>query len=228
MTKKLVVFDVDGTFLNSQLLYDKTVLEYSRAKGLPEPCLKTIHHGYGDPHAHDFGWGVSKDEQMRHMIETMVLADKYSMSGDPQHTPPFFDGAHQTFTYLKDAGYTLAIITSKPEEPLLHLLEYHGARDIFSAHRTFDDIARRNVREKPEPDMLHSVMRELDFEPQSTVMVGDTTMDIRMGLSANTHTIGVTWGAHTKEHLAGAGAHYIVETSLGDVAEVVEKIFDTV
>ncbi|MBU6474952.1 MAG: HAD-IA family hydrolase [Alphaproteobacteria bacterium] len=222
---KLIVFDVDGTFLNSQVLYDRTVLEYSAAQGLPAPCLRTIHLGYGDPHAHDFGWGVSKDEQLRHMIETMVLADKYSMSGAPEHTPPFFDGAQHVFERLKNAGYTLAIVTSKPEAPLLHLLDYHNARNVFSAHRTFDDIERRNEREKPEPDMLRSVMRELDFSPEDTVMVGDTTMDIRMGRSANTHTIGVTWGAHTKEHLVEAGAHYIVETGLGDVAQVVEKIF---
>ncbi len=222
---KLIVFDVDGTFLNSQILYDRTVLEYSRANELPEPSLTALHHGYGDPHAHDFGWGVSKDEQLRHMIETMILADKYSMSGAPEHTPPFFDGAHQTFARLKNAGYTLAIVTSKPEAPLLHLLDFHGARDVFSAHRTHDDISRRNEREKPAPDMLRSIMRELDFKPQDTVMIGDTTMDIRMGLGASASTIGVTWGAHPKEHLAEAGAHCIVETGLGDVPPAIENIF---
>jgi phosphoglycolate phosphatase len=57
-------------------------------------------------------------------------------------------------------------------------------------------------------------------------MIGDTTMDIRMGRSAGTHTIGVTWGAHLKEHLVEAGAHHIVETKVPDVAPVIKKIFE--
>jgi len=223
---KLVVFDVDGTILNSQAVYDKAVLEYSRAQGLPDPCLTTIKHGYGDPHKHDFGWGVSREEQIRHMYETMILADKYSMSGAPEHTPELYEGVPEFLTHLKNIGYTLAIVTGKPEAPLLHLLEQHGVRDHFSAHRTHDDIARRKEREKPQPDMLHSVMRELKFKPENTVMIGDTTMDIRMGRFAGTHTIGVTWGAHLKEHLVDAGAHYIVETKVPDVAPVIKKIFE--
>ena len=225
---KLVVFDVDGTFLNSQALYDKTVIEYSRAQGLPDPCITTIRHGYGDPTAHDFGWGVSPEEQVRHMLASCELNDKYSMSGDPRYTPDLFNGVPESLTHLKGAGHTLAIITSKPEEPLLHLLDYHNIRHLFSTHRSYDDVQRRNEREKPQPDMLHSVMRELKFEPPDTVMVGDTTMDIRMGRSANAHTIGVTWGAHRKEDLQSAGAHHIVDTAFSDVVHTIKKIFNQV
>ncbi len=223
---KLIVFDVDGTILNSQAMYDKVVLEYSRTNELPEPCLKTIRHGYGDPHAHDFGWGVSREEQFHHMIQTMILTDKYSMSGEAHHTPELYEGVPESLTRLKDIGHTLAIITSKPEAPLLHLLDIHKVRHFFSAHRAHDDIARRKEREKPQPDMLHSVMRELKFTPKDTVMIGDTTMDICMGRSAGTHTIGVTWGAHPKEHLEEAGAHHIVDTEFNDVTHVIKKIFN--
>ena len=156
---KLVVFDVDGTFLDSQSHYNAAVLEYSAAQGLPQPCLKTIQRGYGDPHAHDFGWGVNKDEQFHHMIQTMILADKHSMSGIPARTPALFEAAADIFKHLKDDGFTLAIVTGKPEAPLLHLLDHHGVRDVFSAHRTHDDIKRRGEREKPAPDMLMSVMQ---------------------------------------------------------------------
>lgn len=222
---KLIVFDVDGTILNSQAMYDNVVLEYSRAQGLPVPCLKTIRHGYGDPYAHDFGWGVSREEQVQHMIATCVLTDKYSMSGEPHHTPALFSGVTESLDHLKESGHTLALITSKPEAPLLHLLDLHGIRKFFSAHRAQDDVRRRNEREKPQPDMLHSVMRELKFIPKDTVMIGDTTMDILMGKSAGAHTIGVTWGAHPKEHLQNAGAHYIVETAFHDVIHTIKKIF---
>ena len=221
----LIVLDVDGTILNSWAMYEKAIIEYSRAQGLPDPNIETIRHGYGDPRAHDFGWGVSREEQVRHMNGTYALHDKYAMSGEPHYTPELFLGVSESLVHLKDNGHTLALITSKPEAPLLHLLDRHDVRKLFSAHRSYDDIKRRNEPEKPAPDMLRSVMRELKFTPQDTVMVGDTTMDIRMGRSAETHTIGVTWGAHPKEYLQEAGAHHIVETEFNDVVHTIRRIF---
>lgn len=222
---KLIVFDCDGTFLNSQALGDKIVGEYSLAHGLPIPDFEKIRHGYGDPYNHDFGWGVSREEQVRHMIASWELFDELSQSGRPEHTPQLFDGVPESLAHLKKNGYTLSIITSKPEKPLLHLLEMHNIGHFFTAHRTSDDIKRRNQREKPHPDMLHNMMEELEFGPADTVMIGDTTMDIRMGCLAGTHTIGVTWGAHPREHLTDAGAHHIVDTKFNDLPRTIKKVF---
>ena len=223
---KLIVFDVDGTILDSQPMGEKIVLEYSRARGLSDPDMEKIRHGYGDPYNHDFGWGVSKDDQFRHMVASWELVDKLSLSGKPEYTPDLYPGVMDTLPQLKKDGHTLAIITSKPEAPLLHLLKMHNVGHFFSSHRTSDDIKRRGQREKPHPDMLHGMMEELKFGPLDTVMIGDTTMDIRMGRSAGTHTIGVTWGAHPKAHLADAGAHHIVDTHFNDVAHTIKKIFE--
>ncbi len=222
---KLVVFDVDGTILDSWGNYEKIVMEYSRNNGLPIPCFETIKAGYGHSHAHDFGWGVDRDEQWRHMNETFQIHTKYEMSGDPQHTPSLFDGVEEALVHLKDLGHTLALITSKSEAPLLHLLEYHNLGRLFSARRAIDDVARRGEKEKPEPDMLHSVMRELKFPSGETVMVGDTTMDVRMGLAAGAHVIGVAWGAHPKAHLVDAGAHHVIEEKFSDVVPTIGRIF---
>ncbi|MCE9507504.1 MAG: HAD family hydrolase [Alphaproteobacteria bacterium] len=222
---KLLVFDVDGTILNSWGGYERVVMDYSQERGLPRPCFETIKKGYGNAHAHDFGWGVGRDEQWQHMLETFRIAERHEMSGDPRHTPQLFDGAGESLIHLKDLGHTLAIITSKAEAPLLHLLEHHKIARLFSAHRSINDVTRRGEKEKPAPDMLHSVMRELGFAPEGTVMVGDTTMDVRMGRAADAHTIGVTWGTHPKEYLADAGAHHIVETVFGDVVRTVKGIF---
>jgi phosphoglycolate phosphatase len=222
---KLAVFDVDGTILDSFGLYERVTLEYSREQGLPAPCLATIRRGYGDPHNHDFKWGVPRAEQITHLHATFAMVDAWSMSREADKTPLLFDGVTDGLKDLKNKGYTLAIVTSKPEAPLLHLLDHHGIRGLFSAHRAWDDIKRRGEKEKPEPDMLRSVMNELSFVAADTVMIGDTTMDIRMGRSAQARTIGVTWGTHLREDLEGAGAHHIVDTRFDDVVATIGRTF---
>jgi len=216
---KLVVFDIDGTILNSWGFFEKLVLDYSDKSNLPKPCIDTIALGYGDPNSHDFGWGVSKPEQLEHLHSIWKIADKESLV----HIPELFKGTEDTLIHLKDTGHTLAIVTAKPEAPLMEMLEHHGLYTLFSAHRTGCDRKKRNEKEKPAPDMLNSVMRELNFVPDETFMIGDTTMDIGMGLNANTETIGVTWGAHSKELLVGAGAHHIVETEVADIVPIIKE-----
>ncbi len=225
---KLIVFDVDGTFLDSYKLFKKVILEYSNDHGLPPPCFTTIAHGYGNPLEHDFGWGVSREEQKKHLFASFDRTNECFMSGDSEYTPKLFSGTEESFTHLKDTGHTLAIITSKPKAPLFHLMKHYNLNKFFSAQRNYDDITNLNLREKPAPDMLQSIMKELKFTPEETVMIGDTTMDIQMGLSAGTHTIGVTWGTHLKEHLINAGAHHTIETRFSDVVPAIEKVFDKI
>jgi phosphoglycolate phosphatase len=223
--KGLIVFDVDGTILDSYTLFEKVILDYSKEKGLPDPCLESIRFGYSDPRSHDFKWGVTPDEQFDHLINIFNLMDDWSMSGEAARTPGLFEGVEEALMQLRDIGHTLAIVTSKPEAPLLHLLEYHRLGSLFAAHRNWNDITRRGEKEKPEPDMLLSVMRELDFDPKDTVMVGDTIMDVKMGRKAGTHTIGVAWGMHPVSHLNDAGAHHIADTHFRHVVGTVKKIF---
>ena len=221
----LIVFDVDGTILDSYTLFEAAIAHYSERNKMPYPNYEAIRHGYSDPMNFDFAWGVPREEQMRHLGEAFMLTDAWSMSGDKNRTPLLFAGVEEALLRLKDDNHRLAIVTSKPEAPLLHLLEMHGVHNLFEAHRTWDDITKRKEREKPEPDMLLSVMRQLGEDPANTVMVGDTIMDVKMGLAAKTHTIGVTWGMHPVQHLIDAGAHHIIDAPFTDIVPVVKKIF---
>jgi phosphoglycolate phosphatase len=222
---RLVVFDVDGTILDSFGHYAKAVAEYSAANNLPHPCLDTIKLGYGAPHAHDFKWGVSREDQYRHLMGTFEMSSGWETSGDPLKKPALFDGVADMLADLKTLGYVIGIVTSRPSDALVHTLEHHGVLHYFSGVRTSCDIKRRGEREKPEPDQLQSVMRELSFDPKDTVMIGDTVMDIKMGRAAGTHTIGVTWGVHPRDHLEQAGAHHIIDSHVADIKEFLRKIF---
>ncbi len=219
---KLVVFDIDGTILDSFAVFERAVAQYSRDNNLPMPCMDTIKLGYGEPHAHDFKWGVDRDTQLRHLYGTFKLADIWATSGDMAHMPPLYDGTLDLLTALKDGGHQLAIVTSKPSGPLAHMLDHYRLNNYFSAIRTSCDIRARGEAEKPAPDQLASVMRELKRGADESVMIGDTVMDIKMGRAAGACAIGVTWGAHPREHLEAAGAHRIVDTRVTDIIHALE------
>jgi len=221
----LIVFDVDGTILDSYTLFERAITHYSEQNNMPMPDYEAIRHGYSDPLKFDFKWGIPLEHQEKHLGSVFTLVDQWSMAGLPENTPQLFAGVEESLKRLRDEGHRLAIVTSKPEAPLLHLLELHGVGDMFEAHRTWDDIIRRGEKEKPQPDMLLSVMRELDVDPRDTVMVGDTIMDVKMGRNAKTHTIGVAWGMHPVQHLVDAGAHHIIDTPFTEIVPVVKKIF---
>lgn len=219
--RKLVVFDVDGTLLDSFSLYGRAVEEYSRAQNLPQPCLETIKMGYGHPYDHDFKWGVSREEQVRHLYATFKIVDGWSTSGDPAFVPPLFANVGTLLADLHARGHELAIVTSKPSLPLAATLKHYKLDHYFCAIRTSCDVKGRGEAEKPAPDQLLSIMRERKATADVTVMIGDTTMDMRMGRGAGATAIGVTWGVHPRDHLLQAGAHHIIDTHAGDLLHVV-------
>ena len=125
---------------------------------------------------------------------------------------------------LKKMGYTLGIVTSKPSEPMYKVLKYYNLENIFSSIRTSCDVHKRGEKEKPAPDQLLSLVNELQFNTSSTIMIGDTTMDIEMGLNAGSHTIGVTWGNHCQNRLKEAGAHKIVSKDFDELLQNIINI----
>ena len=89
---------------------------------------------------------------------------------------------------LGDAGFLLGIATGKGSRGLLATLETHGITGLFHTLQTADTAPG-----KPNPDMLFNAMKETGAEPENTAMIGDTTFDMEMAVSAGTLAVGVSW-----------------------------------
>ncbi|MHA1569116.1 MAG: HAD-IA family hydrolase, partial [Alphaproteobacteria bacterium] len=85
-------------------------------------------------------------------------------------------------------------------------LARHGMEDRFVTLQTADFGPG-----KPHPAMLERAMGDCGAAPAETVMIGDTSFDIEMGLSAGAYAVGVGWGYHPAEELTAAGAHHMAE-----------------
>jgi phosphoglycolate phosphatase len=128
------------------------------------------------------------------------------MRGSGLVDEPLFPGIADCLAALDREGWLLGVATGKSDRGLLHCLEYHGIRHLFVTLQTAD-----RHPSKPHPSMIVEAMADAGSSAATTVMIGDTSFDIGMGLAANCPTIGVAWGYHEAAELFAEGADYVAD-----------------
>ena len=196
MTKRydLIVFDWDGTVMDSTAIIAGSIQAACRDMNLPVPSDEAARYVIG----------MGLVEALRHAVpeatETMYepLAARYRHHFLSQDAAiPLFDGARETIIELYESGYWLAVATGKNRNGLNRVLESSEMGKYFHATRTADQTFS-----KPHPAMLLEIMEELGLTADRVLMVGDTTHDLQMALNANVDVVGVTHGAHPADQLS--------------------------
>ncbi len=124
-----------------------------------------------------------------------------------QHELSLFEGVLPLLGDLRGRHHWLAVATGKSRRGLDEALHHAQLRGVFDASRTADETAG-----KPNPRMLHELMRELGAEPQRTLMIGDTTHDLQMALNAGCASVGVSYGAHEGGEFAALGPRHVAHS----------------
>lgn len=195
MTKRydLIVFDWDGTLIDSTAIIAGSIQAACRDLKLPVPDDETARHVIGLGLVQALRYAVP--EAPEKMYEPLVARYRHHFLS--QHDAiPLFDQARETIVELCDAGYQLAVATGKNRIGLDRALETTQMGRYFHATRTAD-----RTFSKPHPAMLLELMDELDVLPERTVMIGDTTHDLQMAINAGVDAVGVTHGAHPEDQL---------------------------
>jgi phosphoglycolate phosphatase len=200
----LIVFDVDGTLVDSQRLILAAQAEAFGAHGLPpmerERALSVV--GLSLPQA--FASLVGPDGPVESLAEAYKNAFQ-ALRANPAYHEPLFPGAEAILAALAARpGVALGIATGKSRRGVDHLLERHGWGALFSTIQTADDAPS-----KPDPGMLLNAMAETGRHPGETIMIGDTGYDMAMAGAAGALGIGVTWGYHDAAMLEAAGARHL-------------------
>lgn len=198
MTKKkyeLLIFDWDGTLMDSAKGIVTCVQETAKALNLPVPECKDIRSGIG----------LSFSEQMERLfpgvedLDQAAFREHYEACFYGQESmvePELFDGVVAVLHALHQRGYTLAIATSLGSDRLRESLGRYRIDAYFSATRGGDQALG-----KPHPQMLLDLMNELVVAPENALMIGDTEYDLRMARHADMDCIGVTYGSHDAARL---------------------------
>jgi phosphoglycolate phosphatase len=209
----LVIFDVDGTLVDSQHMIVSAMERAFASQGLAPPAREEVLSIVG----------LSLDTAMRALCKAepgelagplteAYKAAFFDLRSSDEHHEPLFPGASEALDRLRQRDdIVLGIATGKSRRGVQAILDLHDLHGRFATIQTADDHPS-----KPHPSMVLSAMTEAGILPQRTVVVGDTTYDVEMARGAGARAIGVSWGYHSAEALRAAGADIL----LGDFAEL--------
>ena len=189
----LIVFDWDGTLMDSTATIVKCIQAAARDLGLPVPTDSSA--------AHVIGLGLAEAMQAvmpdigPALYPRMVERYRYHFL-TKDHQLVLFKGVTEMLTELSGEGYFLAVATGKSRVGLNRALNATGLLSIFDATRCADETFS-----KPHPAMLQELTRELGQDLRRTVMIGDTTHDLMMATNAGAAGIAVEFGAHPVSQL---------------------------
>jgi phosphoglycolate phosphatase len=216
---RLVVFDLDGTIVDSQANIVRAVAEVARILGLPGPPVEQVPRVIGLSLAEALAQLFPGVDTSTHRDLDREYREAFvRLRASPDYREPLFAGTHEILDALERSGFLLGIATGKAKRGVNHVLNLHGLTGRFVTVQTPEDAPG-----KPHPGMVLQAMSETGVEPQNTVMVGDTTFDIHMGLAAGVKTVGVSWGNHPVEDLRVAGAHRLIDR-LDDLLHAAETL----
>jgi phosphoglycolate phosphatase len=215
---KLVLFDCDGTLVDS-------------GKLIHEVMVRTfVHHGFEQP---DYAAtksiiGLTLDTAIARIlgqdeVDERVLAmtqhykDLYSpVREEPEFQEPLFEGIEEMMAALAAReALLMGAVTGKSRKGLNLIVDTHGFHKTFFVSRTADDCPS-----KPHPAMVLECCSEAGVDPTDTVVIGDAVYDILMAKAAGAKAIGVSWGYGGVDEMMAAGADAIVHTPAEILAHI--------
>ncbi len=195
----LIVFDWDGTLMDSEAKIVRCLQAAAVDTGIPDPGSAAIRD--------IIGLGLSEAMQVLFPEQTQgrraELVERYRrhfLELDATGMP-LFPGVPQGLTQLAQQGYLLAIATGKARRGLDRVLDDTGMRHLFVSSRCADEAFS-----KPHPQMLEDILDHTGVEARRALMVGDTVYDMEMARSAQVAGLAVSYGVHARERLLDCGA----------------------
>ena len=206
---RLVIFDADGTLVDSQAIIHRAMGLTFDKFDLPRPTQQQVLSAIGLTLNLVFAKLLSRpvDDQIERMC-SYYKSISFDLQKDPANHAVFYDGIAEVVSTLDDQPETLlGIATGKSRRGLDSMIEIHGLGDKIISSRCADDCPS-----KPHPAMITEICDIAGCTPAQTVMVGDSSYDMEMAANAGAKALGVSWGYQPVETLQSTGAQMIVDT----------------
>ncbi len=203
--KKAILFDIDGTLLDTQeFVFDAVKYAFSES-GYPYPTEREFKKVTGLPLVEFYSKLLPGDAS-----EKLATLHR-EFQQENFHLVKPFSKTKKTLKTLKNAGFALAAVSNRTRESLVKSLKFTGIFDFFEVVICADDV----VNAKPHQDHLFAALKLMQIKPEDACIIGDTENDILAGKNAKIKTIGVTYGWLGKD-IAKYNPDYVVN----DIEEI--------
>ena len=208
--KKIVIFDLDGTLLNTIGDLADAVDYVMRSRNLPEHTNAEYRQMVGGGIKRLVERALPKElaKNEQYVEECVAQFRDYYVDNIDRHTIPY-EGIPELLQKLQRDGIRMAVASNKFQ---------HGTDRLVA--KFFGDIEfvaiegnREGAPLKPNPEIIPKILRIADVQPADAIMVGDSGIDIRTALAAGIDSVGVSWGFRFADELYAAGATRVVTTA---------------
>ncbi len=215
--KKIVIFDLDGTLLNTIGDLADAVDYVMRSRNLPEHTNAEYREmvGGGIKRLVERALPTELAQNEAYVEECVAQFRRYYVDNIDRHTIPY-DGITELLHKLQEKGVMLAVASNKFQ---------HGTDRLVA--KFFGDIEfiaiegnREGAPLKPDPEIIYTILRKAGVELSDALMVGDSGIDIRTAAAAGIDSVGVSWGFRFAEELYDAGAT-LVATSIEELEQAI-------
>lgn len=206
MRYNTVIFDLDGTLLNTLDDLRDSINEVLAQRGYAPRTIEEVRRFVGNGVRNLIRLSVPEnvsEEEVVHIMEEFKEKYKHNMQNK---TRPY-DGIMELLLDLNRFNYKIAIVSNKFDTAVKEL-----ARTYFGNLINVAIGETAEIRRKPAPDSIFTVIRELNSDINSTVFVGDSETDVLTAKNAGIPCIAVTWGFRCREVLRKEGADYLIDT----------------
>jgi phosphoglycolate phosphatase len=201
---KAILFDMDGTILNTLTDIQIAVNYACKQKGFELQSLDKIRQSVGNGALKLIERIVPSGLSREEILDVFNIYQSYYDKHHTKHTGPY-PGIIDLLKELKMSGFLLGVVSNKFE----HLVEalnqqlFHGYFDVSIGET-------KGVPIKPAPDMIYRALNKLQVNQHEVIFVGDSDTDIITAKNASLKSFGVTWGFRDQEVLIQHGADYII------------------
>lgn len=204
---KLILFDIDGTLIDSQNIIVASINKAFDSVGLSNPSHRDALSIVGLSLPLAMEALVGREGPIDDLVSGYKNAfASFRTSGEI--ASPFFEGAQELVERLAASGEVmLGLATGKSRRGVNHILEKYNWGRHFVTIQTADDAAS-----KPHPEMILRAIDETGVRAHDLVMIGDTSYDMAMARAANVRSLGVSWGYHAPDTLRETGAELIADS----------------
>jgi phosphoglycolate phosphatase len=202
---ELIIFDWDGTIIDSQAHIIETMMRAIADANLPLPTMEEIRHIIGL--SLDGAISTLFPELSAQDVDQVAQLYREHFFASSDQPSPLFSGVAETIQDLHASGYYLAVATGKGRRGLDMALKTTGLEPYFHVTRCADE-----TQSKPHPQMLDEILTDLDLEAEQALMVGDTSYDMDMAGNIRMDCVAVTYGMHDREHLERSKPTFFIDS----------------